>query len=120
MASIQDKAVKEDQSQVPAWSEEDPEKNKALPMTHVFPPPPSEGQEAGHSSGVRKILLNCPIVFLILIILKDQVQARVLISRLLRILFLREPLRRLFCWEGWTPQRLSLPKLILVLFYSES
>ncbi|MBY0292794.1 MAG: TraB/VirB10 family protein [Alphaproteobacteria bacterium] len=58
MASIQDKAIKEDQPQIPAWSEENPEKDEPLPMTHVFPPPPSEGQEGGHSSGVRKILLK--------------------------------------------------------------
>ncbi|MBP9777456.1 MAG: TraB/VirB10 family protein [Alphaproteobacteria bacterium] len=58
MASIQDKAVKENQSQIPAWIEEDPEKDESFPMTHVFPPPPSEGQEGGHSSGVRKILLK--------------------------------------------------------------
>ncbi|MBP9777446.1 MAG: TraB/VirB10 family protein [Alphaproteobacteria bacterium] len=58
MASIQDKAVKEDQSQISAWTEEGPEKDDSLPMTHVFPSPPSEGQEAGHSSGVRKILLK--------------------------------------------------------------
>ena len=58
MASIQDKAIKEDQPQAPAWTEESSEKNESLPMTHVFPPPPSEGQEAGHSSGVRKILLK--------------------------------------------------------------
>lgn len=58
MASIQDKAMKEDQSQAPAWSGENPEKNESFPTANVFPPPPSEGQEAGHSSGVRKILLK--------------------------------------------------------------
>ncbi|MBY0292336.1 MAG: TraB/VirB10 family protein [Alphaproteobacteria bacterium] len=58
MASIQDKAIKEDQHQIPAWTEESSVKDESFPTANIFPPPPLEGQEAGHSSGVRKILLK--------------------------------------------------------------